>query len=81
MDCTCNYCGKVEHNQLILWNICLDCQKNPNVLMLGKKAAQQGGKADLTNTSLCTCLYEVDGNDMSLDPDCLVRGSHNTDAA
>lgn len=28
-------------------------------------------------TVLCTCLYEVGGNDMSLNPDCPVHGSHS----
>lgn len=39
MDCTCNYCGKLETNQLILWNICPDCQELPNVPMLGKEVS------------------------------------------
>jgi len=32
----------------------------------------------IRRTALCTCLYEVSGDDMSLDLDCPVHGSRTT---
>jgi hypothetical protein len=36
MSCTCYYCGVTEHGQKLAWNICLDCQKRPDVYLVGK---------------------------------------------
>ncbi len=45
--------------------------------LIGDLNAECAAQQSVHPTVLCTCLYEVSGDDMSLNPDCPVHGSHS----
>ena len=73
MDCICNYCGKIEHDQMIVWNICFECQKRPDVPMIGKERPAQAERLTLRCTD---CNVAVTADDATC-PKCGLRNPAN----